>query len=282
MISINDVYEAQAAYDNSIADRIGAKVNVGLSLEALTILTGKTHKRIALLSDAFIASHPSPNDKQAWIDAAKKGNLSLQISQLTAKAATLNHKAIRANRLPQLDGVLSYGHTDTDISGTSISETNISRTRGDSHADTDSTTIGLELSIPVYSGGSLTALQRQAAQNQIAAQEQLLFAQRNTIQNTRSLFLEVTTNIAQIKARKQAIISSESALQATKAGYDAGTRDIVNVVDAQRNLFQAQRNYFTTLYDYIINTLELKQVAGILMDKDLQMLDNWLQDNWHI
>ncbi|MGH1486228.1 MAG: TolC family outer membrane protein [Cellvibrionaceae bacterium] len=271
LISINDVYETQAAYDSSVADRISAEVNVGIQLEGLTILTGKTHSSIAPLKDDFIASYPSPNNKQTWIDAAKKSNLSLQVSKLNADAAVYDVKASRGNRLPTLKGSLSYGNSDTDRSGTSTRDT-----------DTDTTTIGLDLSIPIYTGGSLTALQRQAVQNQIEARERFLLAQRNTIQSTRTIFLEVTTNIAQIKARKQAILSNESALEATKAGYEAGTRDIVDVVNAQRNLFQAQRDYFTTLYDYIVNTLELKEVAGTLAMKDLQELESWLQESKEI
>ena len=268
LISINDVYETQAEYDNSVANRIGAEVNVGITLEALTILTGKQHNSIAPLKDNFIASYPSPNDKQAWITAAQTGNLSLQVSKLAADAAVYDAKAARSDRLPQLNGVLSYGNTDADRSGTNSSDT-----------DTETTSIALELSIPIYTGGELSARQRRATQNQIRSREEFLFSQRNIIQNTRSLFLEVSTNIAQIKARKQAIISSESALEATKAGYEAGTRDIVDVVNAQRRLFEVQRDYFTTLYDYILNTLELKQASGALAVKDLEELENWLQEN---
>jgi outer membrane protein len=271
LISINDVYETQAAFDSSVADRISAEVNVGIRLEALTILTGKTHNSIAPLQENFVASYPSPNDKQQWIEAAQKSNLSLQVSKLNADAAIYDMKAARGNRLPTLNGSISYGNTDINTSGTNPQDT-----------DTDTTTIGLDLTIPIYTGGNLSALQRQAAQNQIESQERFLLAQRNTIQSTRTIFLEVSTNIAQIKARKQAIVSNESALEATKAGYEAGTRDIVDVVNAQRNLFQAQRDYFTTLYDYIVNTLELKEVAGTLAVKDLKELESWLQDNREI
>lgn len=268
LISINDVYETQAAYDSSVADRIGAEVNVGIRFEALTILTGKSHNSIAPLKDEFVASYPSPNEKQVWIDAAKANNLPLQVSKLAADAAVYDTKAAKANRLPTLTGNISYGNADADTSGTNPSD-----------ADTDTTSLSLDLSVPIYTGDRLTALQRQAAQNQIQSQENFLLRQRDTIQATRTLFLSVTTNIAQIKARKQAIVSNKSALEATKAGYEAGTRDIVDVVNAQRNLFQAQRNYFDTLYEYIINTLELKEVAGTLSVDDLSELEKWLQSD---
>jgi outer membrane protein len=274
LISINDVHETRAAYDSSVANKLNAKVNVGISLEGLTIITGKQHTHVAPLKKNFVAAVPEPNDKQAWIDRAKKDNLSLQVSKLNAEASTFAAKAAKGNRLPSLSATLSHGNADSSRSGTDISFT---PSTFDTDSDTDTTTIGLNLSVPIYNGGSLSALQRQAAQNQIAAEEQYLLNLRNTVQETRSLYLSVTTDIAQIKARNQAIISNESALEATQAGYEAGTRDIVDVVNAQRNLFQAQRDYFTALYDYIINTLELKQVAGILSVKDLELLESSLQ-----
>jgi outer membrane protein len=274
LISINDVHETRAAYDSSVANKLNAKVNVGISLEGLTIITGQQHTHVAPLKKDFVATLPQPNDKQSWIDKAKQNNLSLQVSKLNAEASSYSTKAARGNRLPSLTATLSHGNADTNRSGSDLSS---SPSTFDTDQDTDTTSIGLNLSVPIYNGGSLSALQRQAAQNQIRTEEEYLLNLRNTVQETRSLYLSVTTDIAQIKARKQAIVSNESALEATQAGYEAGTRDIVDVVNAQRNLFQAQRDYFTALYDYIINTLELKQVAGNLSVEDLKQLEAWLQ-----
>ncbi|MGH1439321.1 MAG: TolC family outer membrane protein [Cellvibrionaceae bacterium] len=272
LISINDVYEAQAAYDNTVANRLSAQVNVGISLDALTILTAKNHNSIAPLKNGFSASYPEPNDKQAWIDAANKNNLALQVSKLNADVATYNAKAIKANRYPTLNGSISYGNSDSDQSGANTGS-------GGGSSESDTTSFSLNLSVPIFTGGNLTAQQRQAAQNQIASRETFLFNQRTITQDTRSLFLTVSTDIAQIKARKQAIVSNESALEATQAGYEAGTRDIVDVVNSQRNLFQAQRDYFNALYNYIISTLRLKQVAGALSIKDLEQLEQSLKEN---
>ncbi|MFT6389273.1 MAG: outer membrane protein [Cellvibrionaceae bacterium] len=272
LISINDVYEAQAAYDSTVASRLSAQVNVGTTLESLTILTGKNHTSIAPLKNTFSAVYPSPNDKQAWIDAANKNNLLLQVDKINADVSSYDAKAIKANRYPTLTGSISYGNRDSDVSDNGTGSVN----RSD---DTDTTRFSLDLNIPIYSGGNLTARQRQAAQQQIASKETFLFSRRKTIQETRSLFLTVSTDIAQIKARKQAIVSNESALEATQAGYDAGTRDIVDVVNAQRNLFQAQRDYFNALYNYIISTLNLKRVAGTLNVNDLEQLEQSLKES---
>ena len=268
LISINDVHEAQAAFDSAFANRLSTETNVGIQLEALTILTGRSHDQIATLKDNFTASAPAPNDKQAWIDAARKNNLLLQVSKLSADSAVFDANTAKANRYPELTGSLSYNFSDDERSSGATSR----------QTENDQFSASLNLRIPIYNGGSLTASQRQAAQNQLLAREQFLLTQRNTIQTTRSVFLQVNNDIAQINARKQAIISNQSALQATQAGYDAGTRDIVDVVNAQRNLFQAQRDYFTTVYNYIINTLELKQAAGMLSEVHLQELDNWLEE----
>ncbi|EGG94195.1 Type I secretion outer membrane protein, TolC precursor [gamma proteobacterium IMCC1989] len=267
LISINDVHETQAAFDNAVASRINSDASVGIRLDALTVITGKLHNDIAPLKDTFVVVEPEPKNKQAWVDFALANNLELNVSALAAEVSLLGEKAAKSNHLPTLNGSISYtdSDSDTDSLGTVT------------NTDTNSAAFSLNFSMPLYTGGNLSALQRQAAQSAIQAREDWLFTQRSTIQSTRSLYLSVTTGIAQLKARKQAIISNESALSATKAGYDAGTRDIVDVVNAQSNLFQAQRNHLDTLYDYIVNTLLLKQAAGILQLSDIQSLNASLE-----
>lgn len=267
LISINDVHETQAAYDSAVAATISAEASVGIQFDSLTVLTGTFHERIVPLKENFAASSPTPTSQQRWVEFALNNNYTLKASKLTAEANKLQAKAAKSNHLPTLTGAIGYtdDNRDIDTVGATTTET-----------DTDTATISLTLNIPLYTGGSLSALERQAAQTAISAQENYLLTQRRTIQNTRSLYLSVTSDIAQIKARKQAIVSNESALEATRAGYDAGTRDIVDVVNAQRNLFQAQRDYFDALYSYIVNTLLLKEAAGNLALADLEALEQVL------
>jgi outer membrane protein len=267
LISINDVHETQAAYDNAVANRINTEANVGIQYDSLTVLTGKLHNTITPLKKDFAVVSPEPKDKQAWVDFALANNFELKASELTAEASVLTAKAAKSNHYPTLEGTITYNDRDRD--GSTAGSLN----------DSNTTVFSLNLNVPIYAGGGVSARHRQAAQNAIAARENFLFTQRNTVQSTRSLYLSVTTDIAQIKARKQAIISNESALEATKAGYDAGTRDIVDVVDAQSSLFQAQRDYLDTLYDYIINTLLLKQAAGNLHVGDLENLAKSLSNH---
>lgn len=267
LISINDVHETQAAYDNAVANRINTEANVGIQLDALTVLTGQQHTSITPLKDDFLVVAPEPNDQQAWVDFALANNLELKASERGAEASLFASKAAKGNLLPTLSGTIRYtdGNSETDPVGGSSTIN-----------DSNTAEISLDLNVPLYAGGRLSALERQAAHNAVAAKDDFYFTQRNTVQNTRSLYLSVTTSIAQIKARKQAILSNESALEATKAGYSAGTRDIVDVVNAQSSLFQAQRDYLDNLYDYIINTLLLKQAAGNLQLSDLEELEKSL------
>ena len=136
--------------------------------------------------------------------------------------------------------------------------------------------VGVQLSVPLLAGGSLYAQSKQAALNYAAADYDLEKQRRDVKQNIRSLYHKVRTDVLNIKARKQAIKSAKSALDATETGYKVGTRNIVEVLDAQRNLYQAQRDYANARYDYIINLLNLKFFAGTLNEQDIQMLNTWL------
>lgn len=265
LIPITDVHETQAAFDSAAATSISAEASLGVQYDGLTLITGNQHSNVLTLSDDFLPSTLSPDNSQGWVDIALKNNDTLQLSELSAKAANFQRKAVTGSKRPTVTGSLSYSDQRSDLSSNTTT------------TDTDTLTTTISLRMPFYTGGRLSAQERQAEQNAIRAEEDLRFTQRSTVQNVRSLFLQVSTDVAQIQARKQAIISNNSALEATKAGYDAGTRDIVDIVNAQRNLFQAERDYHDALYDYIINTLQLKQTAGTLEEKDLQELESFLQ-----
>ena len=263
LISINDVLEAQAAYDSAAANTFEAEGNLGIQFDALGVLTGQNHDSIASLKRDFPVSPPSPVDRQQWIELALESNYELMASKLVMEAAAYNTRSITSDHYPTLSGNLSYGNVDTESST-------------QANADTDVQSVGLELSIPIYTGGNTSARRRQAYQNELQAREEYLLLKRSTIQSARALHLSVVTDVRQVVARKQAIVSNQSALEAIQAGYDTGTRDIVDVVNAQNNLFQAQRNYFNSLYNYILNSLRLKEVAAKLVPADLDDLEHWL------
>lgn len=263
LIPVNDVLEAQANYDTAVAETLAADASLGVQRENLASITGRYTQTIVPLNTDFTAPAPAPNNREAWIEQALKGNLDLKAKALAIDAANFSHKATRNNDSPTLNGTASFSH-DQDLQA---------------DEDSDASRFGLQLSIPLYAGGRYSAQKRQSAQQIIQAQEQLRLAQRDTTREARSLFLSLKSSQALLKARQQVIASSQSALDASQAGYDAGIRDIIDVNNAQKNAFQAQRNYSTALYSYLVDSLSLKAVAGLLTVTDLEALDKALDKN---
>lgn len=273
LIAITDVHESRAAYDLAVVTRLEAEGQLGIAYEALTVITGQQHSNIWLLSDSFPVVTPNPVTRVEWVDLALENNYQLKAARLSEKASQQNSKAKRAEHYPTVTG--SYSYTDSETDGSQI-QSFFSDPAGRTDFETDGTSYGLSLNVPIFSGGSVSASRRQAAQEYIQARENQIATQRNTIQNTRSLHLSVVTDVGKVNARKQSITSAESALEATQAGYEVGTRNIVDVLDSQRFLYRAVRDYSNALYDYVINTLRLKQQAGILSPQDIYDLNKWL------
>ena len=269
LTAITEVHEAQAAFDSARASALEALGNLGINYEALEVLTGKPEDQVAPLSPKFPVVAPAPANRAEWVEFSLKNNYNLKASKLQADAALQNAKANRSNHLPTLGATLGY--SDYEVDGTS---------RGapiDQRAD--GSTVNVRLDVPIYSGGATSGRSRQAYALYTQNQELYNSTQRNVIQSTRALHLSVETDVASVQARKQAIISSQSALEATQSGYEVGTRNLVEVLLAQRNLYQARRNYSDALYDYVIDTIKLREVAGMLTPADVQEIDKWLLDD---
>lgn len=268
LTAITDVLDAQSTHDSATAAVFDARGQLGIAYEALEVLTGQPYDTIAPIVDSFPVTDPTPSDRESWVNFALENNNDLASAKLTAEAARYGAKASKSNHYPTLSGALTYSNSD--------SETDSDGSISDSTTDRSSVTISLD--IPIYTGGRTSAQRRQAYQTYMRAEDLYSLTQRNTIQSTRSLHLAVTTNVAQVAARRQAIISATSALEATQAGYEVGTRNLVDVLLSQRTLFQAQRDYSNALYDYVINSLKLKQAAGTLSAQDIIELNQWLDE----
>ncbi len=273
LTAITDVHEAQAAYDTATASTLEAQGNLGIAFEQLEVLTGSEHAEVAPLVAQFEVVNPQPATRSEWVDFALENNYQLKVARFQADAAQSNARAKASNHLPTLTA--SYNYVDRDDTNTDITPSGGSAFPTDTRYDEQST-IALELNVPIFSGLRVSGERRQAYEQQMQAEEIYNLTQRNIIQNARSLHLQVVTDVAQVRARKQAIISGSSALEATQAGYEVGTRNLVDVLVAQRNLYQAQRNYDNSRYDYVINMLRLKQVAGNLSPEDVLKLNQWL------
>lgn len=261
--AITDVHEAQAAYDTAVAAELAAQSQLDTSRENLREIIGRDPVALSVLEDDMPLMPPEPADINQWVETAQKQNLSLLAAEAAARAAQEELNKRQAGHYPTLDLVASHNYNDsTDYVYGSESTNN---------------SIGVQLNVPIYSGGLTTAQTREARALYTQAQEALEQQRRATVRETRSAYLGVTTGISQVKARKQALASAQTALEATQAGFEVGTRTIVDVLNSQRERFTAQSAYLRARYDYLLATLRLKQAAGSLSIDDITKINNWLK-----
>lgn len=271
LIAITDVYEAEARHDLAGVTRIVEENNVAVALERLSVLTGQQHGQLQLLSDEFSPELPMPTDRSAWVDFALENNYELAAVRFAEEAARQNAKSRQMGHAPRVSAQVSYSESDT--TGT-VTPPNAFNLPPNSEGEDESFQIRLDM--PLYAGGAISANRRRAAEQFNAARENRINLTRNTITASRSLHMTVTSDVARVKARKQAIKSTQSALDATVAGYEVGTRNIVDVLNAQNAVFAAQRDYANSRYDYVLNSMRLKENAGTLSPEDIAALEAFL------
>ncbi|GAA6182834.1 MULTISPECIES: outer membrane channel protein TolC [Alteromonadaceae] len=265
LTAITDVHEAQANFDNTVAQEIVAENLVELRLEELREITGKYHDNLSVLNtESFSASRPIPERVDGWLSIAEEKNLDLMVSKLATEIAKDDIKHARAGHYPTVSLTASIGSDDTEVLGIDLPA-----------RDNDS--IGLSLNVPIYSGGSVSSQTAQAKYNFIAASENLELTHRSTVRSIRSSYNDVVAATSTIRAFEQAVISAQSALQATEAGFDVGTRTIVDVLNSTRNLFDARRNLASARYDFISAVMTLKRSAGNLTEQDLEDINRGLR-----
>ena len=272
LIAITDVYESRAAFDLAVANRLTEEVSLGIAYEGLTALTGQAHTNLANLAASFATNKPSPDKAEDWVAFAAENNLSIKLAEQVAEASNQNAKAKKAATAPSLKATLRYNDSEQDADNTNL----VTEDEQSSFSNRDGTTAEITLDLPIWAGGLKQAERREAGFQRVRDQANLIAAKRSAFRDARSSFLTTVADTARVNARKLAITSAESALDATEAGYDAGTRNIVDLLNAQRDLFRAQRDYANTRYDFIINSLGLKRAAGILAPSDIYELNNWL------
>ncbi|MDO8862767.1 TolC family outer membrane protein [Haliea sp. E1-2-M8] len=270
LIAITDVYEAQAARDLAQVNRIVDENNVAVALERLSVLTGREHANLNVLEPDFTATPPVPADRTAWVAFALENNFNLQAARYAEEAARQLAKANQMEHAPRLSG--NYIYSDYDTDGT-LRRTPSTGFDTSPNSELDENTWQIRLDVPLFSGGAVSANRRRAAEEFNVARENRINLSRNTVTNARSLHMTVISDVSRVAAREQAIVSSQSALDATQAGYEVGTRNVVDVLNAQNTLFAAQRDYANSRYDYILNSMRLKEQAGLLSPEDIQTLD---------
>lgn len=253
LTAITDVNEAQAQFDSVVAREIAATNAVENAREALQEITGEYHSQLSPLNTSkFKAAAPQPALATEWVQIAEQNSFDLQARKLSLEIAQNNIDLAEAGHYP------TVGLTATK---------SLSDSRQVLQSDTEN--IGLDLNVPLYSGGSTVALTEQARANYVSAAEDLELGHRNVMRQIRVSYNNIGASIASIKALEQAVLSAESALKATEAGFEVGTRTIVDVLISTRNLFDARRNLTRARYDYILAVLSLKQASGTLTEADL-------------
>lgn len=276
LIAITDVQEAKAAHDQAAADLIQAKRNLATARELLRELTGESFDTLASPVDDLPLKTPEPASEEQWVNMALEQNLQIISARLATDIAKQDVRVARSGHLPSIDLVASRG--DQDYNGDQVGRNSggVSRAPADQSQVIDS--IGIQVTVPIYSGGTTSSRVRQQVYLHRAARERLERVNRETERAARDAYLGVLSEISRVQALRQALESSRTALQATEAGFEVGTRTTVDVLDARRRLFEAQTNYARSRYDYILNVLQLQFATGTLDRADLEEINAFLRE----
>ncbi len=261
VIPITDVYEAQAAFDQTTANELDAFNTLDNQKEALREIIGITESTLSPLSENLPLKKPDPDNMAEWSETADTGNLSIIAAFNQMEVA---HKTIdiqRSGHLPKLDLVGSYGVSEN---GSAFGP------RGDTQ------NIGVQLNVPIFEGGAVSSKIRQATYDYQTAKENLTAVKRAVKRQVNNTYRSVLTNISRVDALKAAVKSAASALEAAEAGFEVGIRTTVDVLEQQRNLYRAKRDLSRARYDYLINSIKLKQTASNLTEADLEQINRLL------
>ncbi|WP_257266716.1 TolC family outer membrane protein [Endozoicomonas sp. ONNA2] len=277
LIAETDVLDARAAYDNARVARIQSENQVFISYEQLRTIVNQDVTDIAHLEKAMPVVAPTPDNAEEWVNTALTNNLGLKASREGIMAFESKVKASKSGYAPTVNAFASYNYSSSNSSSARSPKTIIEGLPAQTPTgDGKQTVIGVQFDLPIFSGGATTAVTRQAGYQLEEAQKNYDQQLRDTNANTRSLLRTATSDVDRVHASCQVILSSESALKATQSGYEVGTRSITDVLDAQQQLYSSISNYQNTRYDFIVNTLKLKQVAGTLSPADLEALNQWM------
>ncbi|MGY3868383.1 outer membrane channel protein TolC [Aeromonas crassostreae] len=266
LTAITDVHEAEASRDQALADEISAENTLDNSYEVLRELTGVDHRNLDVLNTERFTPQKTAFASDKWLELALDKNLELHSARIGKDIAKEQIDLAKTGHEPTLDlgAGLSTGYYD-------YKNENIN-----SDGNTHQANVGLTFSLPLYSGGATSSQVKQAQYNYVAASEQLERSFRSVQSSVRSSYNNVNASIGSVRAYSQSVISAESALKATEAGYEVGTRTIVDVLDSTRKLYEAKQKLSEARYDYILSILSLKQAAGVLEQKDIEEINQGL------
>lgn len=261
--TITDTHEAQARFDLIVAQEIAAQSNLEVKRRALQQLINATPAELSPVGESFKLEPPQPADQAKWVADAQLHNHQLAIAQAAAELAEKEVDRNRGGHLPTIDMVATYGKntaTGGMFGGT----------------DTRTSTVGVQLNMPLFQGGAIQSKWREAEANRERAKQELENARRNVELQTRQAYLGVVSGIAQVQALQQALKSSESLLDASKLGYQVGVRTNLDVLNAQQQAYSTRRDLYQAEYNYLISELRLKAAVGGLGEEDLNRVNQAL------
>ena len=265
LAAITDTLEAQARYDIAVSDAINADRLLDDTKEALRELTGELPVAPEVLKAEIPLLAPEPADRNAWIAAAVEQNPLLLAARAATAVAKQEIQVQNSGHYPSVDIVADYSYRDTEFGGFTPLERNDSA-------------IGLQMNLPLYQGGLVSSQTRQSRYQYNQAREEQEKQRRATERQTRDNYRGIISGISKVEALQHAVLSNEKAVEAAEAGFEVGTRAVVDVLDAQRELLRARRDHARSRYDYLLDTLRLKQAAGILHETDLVQINNLLEE----
>jgi len=275
LAAVTDVHEARAAWDGSRARVIVAQNALEDAREALRETTGTWFENFARLVDDVPLSPPDPADSEEWVKAGLESSPLVLQQRSQVDVADADLRIARAGHLPSLGltGSISRNENNEFVARNPETQAPI----GTTTFQTDGWQVGLVLNVPIFEGFATQSRRRQAGESLRLADEILDQAERAVIRQTETAYRGVIAGIREVEARRQALVSAESALEATNAGFEVGTRTIVDVLISEQRVFQAQRDYSNARHQFILNGLRLRQSAGLLEEQDLVSVNQLLR-----
>jgi outer membrane protein len=260
--TITDTHEAQSRFDLAFAQELAGENDLEVKRYALRVIVGKETGELSRLRADVELLPPQPASMEKWAEAAENDSFQVQAQQAALEVAQGEVERARAGHYPTLDAVANYGKSDTTSSAA-----------GSSSLGADARNIGLQLSIPIYEGGAVSSKTREAIANRGAAQSLLENARRTAVLDARQSFLGVVNGLAQVRALKAALVSSISALEDNRLGYEVGVRINIDVLNAEQQVYITRRDLAKARFDTLLAQLDLKAAVGTLSEDDLERIN---------
>ena len=264
--TITDTHEAQARFDLATSQEIAAQSDLEIKQRALQQIVGKFPDRLTPLKPTIELNAPE-SAMELWVTSAESQNFAVRVQEAVLEIATREIERSRAGHYPSLNLVGSYGQNGAAFS--SVGTVSVA-------TDTKSNVVGLQFALPLYAGGGVNSLVRQAIANQEKARQDLENARRSAALAARQAYLGFANGMAQARALRQALVSSQSALDSNKLGYEVGVRINIDVLNAQQQVFSTMRDLAKARYDTLMSGLKLKAAAGTLIEEDLETANRLL------